>query len=321
MRADRLLSILLHLQTHGRTTAGELARRLEVSERTIHRDMEALGAAGVPVLAERGSGGGWSLLEEYRTDLTGLNAAEIQALFLARPAQLLSDLGLASAADAALVKLLAALPSMQRPGAEYVQQRIHIDPTGWNRPDEAVPLLPILQEAIWRERRLRLTYRRGDGDTVERQVDPLGLVAKGSVWYLVAAVEGEPRTYRASRILAATIADERCERPASFDLAAYWEQSARDFKAGLPRYHATLRAAPEILPRLRFAGRFAHVERAGQPDTDGWVELDMRFQFEWEACEYALSFGARMEVLAPPSLRDQVIRAAKELIVFYERKS
>src|SRR5438477_2763226 len=153
MRADRLVSILLLLQVHRRTTASELAKRLEVSERTIYRDMDALGAAGVPVTAERGVGGGLMLMGPYRTNLTGLNEAEIQALFLTKPSTLLADLGLDKASDAALVKLLAALPSMSRQGAEYVQQRIHIDVQGWNRPEEAVPCLPLLQEAIWQERR------------------------------------------------------------------------------------------------------------------------------------------------------------------------
>src|SRR3954452_11633467 len=151
MRADRLLSILLLLQVNHRITSRALAERLEVSERTIHRDMEALTAAGVPVMAERGTGGGWSLLEHYRTNLTGLNEAEVQALFLTRPPQLLGDLGMDKASDAALIKLFAALPAMYRRGAEEVRQRIYIDITGWNRPEEAVPLLPTLQEAIWQE--------------------------------------------------------------------------------------------------------------------------------------------------------------------------
>src|SRR5262249_53478914 len=156
------------------------------SERTIHRDMGALGAAGVPVTAERGTGGGWRLIEGYRTNLTGLNAAEIRALFLAKPPRLLADLGLDKAAEAALIKLLAALPSGSRQGAEDIRQRIHVDVPGWGRGAESVPCLPALQEAIWQERRARITYEREDA-TVERLVDPLGLVAKGRVWYLVAA--------------------------------------------------------------------------------------------------------------------------------------
>ena len=235
MRADRLLSILLLLQVHRRLTARALARRLEVSERTIHRDMEALSAAGIPVYAERGGGGGWSLVEEYRTNLTGLNTAEIQALFVTRPARLLADLGLEQASDAGLIKLQAALPAMQRDDAEYARQRIYVDITGWNRAEESIATLPVLQAAIWQERKLQFTYERGgDCAAVERLVDPLGLVAKGSGWYLVAGEEGEIRSYRVSRVQEAKLIDQPCVRPKGFDLAAYWEQSMISFKDQLP---------------------------------------------------------------------------------------
>src|SRR5918999_3855096 len=187
MRADRLFSIVLLLQAHRLLTARALAERLEVSERTIHRDMEALSGAGIPVVAERGAGGGWSLLGEYRTNLTGLNEAEIQSLFVTRPPRLLADLNLEKAAEGASLKLLAALPTVYRRGAEQARQRIHIDVSGWQRAEEAVPLLHVVQEAVWQERRLRMTYGQEECGAAERVVDPLGLVAKGSVWYLVAA--------------------------------------------------------------------------------------------------------------------------------------
>jgi predicted DNA-binding transcriptional regulator YafY len=320
MRADRLLSILLLLQVHRRITARELARRLEVSERTIHRDMEALGMAGVPVLAERGTGGGWSLLEAYQTNLTGLNEAEVQALFLAKPLRLLADLGLDKAAEAGLVKLLAANPSMSRHGAEEVRQRIHVEVGGWRQQDETLPCLPTLQEAVWRERKLRITYARGD-TPVERLVDPLGLVAKGSAWYLVAAVEDELRTYRVSRILMAEITDDPSVRPPTFDLAAYWEQSTAEFKANLPRYPATVRVEPALLPRIRSEGRYARIEREGPPDAGGWIPLAMLFEGERNACEYVLSFGARIEVVEPPALRELVIQAAAGILARYDARA
>lgn len=321
MRADRLLSILLHLQVHQRLTARELAQRLEVSERTIYRDMDALSAAGIPVVAERGPEGGLGLLEEYRTNLTGLNETEIQALFLTRPARLLADLGLDRAAEAGLLKLLAALPSIHRQGAEYVRQRIHVDVTGWNRAEEVVPFLSTLQEAVFQERRLHLTYQRNDETVVERLVDPLGLVAKGSVWYLVAAVEGEVRTYRVSRVQAARVTAERCLRPLAFDLAAYWEQSAAQFKATLPHYHVTLRAAPEILPLLRYLVKQSRIERTDPPDEQGWTTLAIRFDVEREACHFALGFGPQVEVLEPVELRQKIIQQAKSMIDFYTQKN
>ena len=320
MRADRLLSILLLLQANRRMTARVLAERLEVSERTVHRDMEALSAAGVPVYAERGAGGGWVLPETYRTNLTRLNDAEVQALFLAQPPRLLADLGLHKAADAALVKLLTALPAAHRQGAESARQRIHIDPTGWRRPEDAVPCLPIIQEAVWQERRLLLSYARPDGTTVDRRVDPLGLVAKGSLWYLVGAVEGEVRTYRVSRVQSATVLDEPARRPPDFDLAAYWARSSFDFVANLPRYPVTVRVAAEALPRLGAAGGYARVERTGPPDAEGWTTLDVLLQTEEEACGWVLSFGATVEVVAPPELRERVVRLAADIIAFYGRQ-
>src|SRR5262245_38846588 len=175
MRADRLLSIMLLLQTYRRMTAHDLAERLEVSERTIHRDMESLSVAGVPVFAERGIGGGWSLMGEYRTNLNGLNEDEIQALFLARSPRLVDHLGLGNAAEAAFIKLFAAVPPSTRRDAERAGQRIYVDVSGWNRSEESVPLLPLLQDAVWRERKLRFKYQRGDDCEVEREVDPLGL--------------------------------------------------------------------------------------------------------------------------------------------------
>jgi predicted DNA-binding transcriptional regulator YafY len=317
MRADRLLSILLLLQTHGRLTARELGQRLEVSGRTIYRDMEALSGAGVPVIAERGSAGGWSLLDDYRTDLTGLNLAEIQALFLNTPVRFLADLGLDKASDAALVKLLASLPAAHRQDAEYMRQRIHIDATGWHSSAEDVSCLPTLQEAIWQDRKLRVVYRRGDDASVERVVDPLGLVAKGNAWYLVASVEGEVRTYRVSRVQEVVVLDEPCVRPPDFDLAASWAQSTADFVANLPRYAATVRVTPEMFARLPFVWRYARIQRAEPPDSDGWVTVYVHFQFEHEACENVLSGGPHIEVLDPPELREQVIRAAESIIALY----
>jgi predicted DNA-binding transcriptional regulator YafY len=278
--------------------------------------MEALGTAGIPVIADRGVGGGWSLLDEYRTNLTGLNRTEIQALFLAGPSRLLSDLGLEKASDAALIKLLAALPSASRSDAEYIRQRIHIDITGWHRPEEAIPFLPAIQEAIWQERKLLMTYERGGCDSVERLVDPLGLVAKGSVWYLVAGVDGDIRSYRVSRIRGAAATADPAVRPDGFDLEGYWQQSAAVFKKSLPQYHALLRAAPDVLPRLGYAGRFARIESVNPAGADGWSEVRMRFQFENEACEYVLSFGDRIIAIEPEQLRQKVIEMAQRLIAF-----
>ena len=319
MRADRLLSILLLLQIHRRLTARELASRLEVSERTILRDMEALGGAGIPVTAERGTGGGWSLIDGYRTELTGLSGEEVQALVLAGPQSLLADLKLDRAAEGAFLKLLAALPAMVRHRADAARRTIHVDVSGWSGTPDSAAHLQTLQEAVWEERRLDITYDRGPGcDPVERRVDPLGLVAKGSVWYLVAAVDGDIRTYRASRVQEARVTDEPCgPRPEEFDLASWWVKSSADFKSSLPRYQATLRVHPDTVWRLPFGGRFARVEKTGEVDEEGWTRVEMRFQFEEEAAEFVLGFGPRVEVVDPPALRDRVVDLARSVVAFY----
>jgi predicted DNA-binding transcriptional regulator YafY len=318
MRADRLLSIVLLLQTHHHLTSRDLASRLEVSERTIHRDMDALSGAGIPVVAARGTGGGWSLLGEYRTDLTGLTETEIQSLFVTKPAKLLADLRLEKAADGALLKLLASLPSTFRQGAERTRQRIHVDVSGWSRREEAVPFLPVLQEALWLERYVQIAYERGEhGETVQRVIAPFGLVAKGSVWYLVGAVDGHVRSYRVSRIAQAEVLNERATIPEDFDLAQYWEQSSSAFKANAPNYLASFWVSPEVWQRLWFAGRFARVTETEEVDSRGWRKAVVGFDVEEMACEYAVSFGPYLEVIEPASLREKVITMAQATLDFY----
>lgn len=318
MRTDRLVSILLLLQMHGRITARELAQRLEVSERTVHRDMEALGAAGVPVIGERGTGGGWSLPERYRTDLTGLNEPEVQALFLTQPTRVLDDLGLQQASEGALIKLLAGLPALARRDAEHSRQRIHIDVAGWRHSEENIAWLPVLQDAVWQERKLHLMYVRGDGVAVERLVDPLGLVAKGRVWYLVAAVDDKARTYRVSRVQDVRLTDQPSTRPPDFDLAAYWDQSVVDLQSNIPQHLATLRVDQEALTRVR-TWRYARIEHESEPDAEGWTTLVMQFEGTGEvAAEYVLSAGPLVKVVEPPELRERVLELARGVVELYE---
>lgn len=318
MRADRLLSIMLLLQTHRRLTSRQLAEWLEVSQRTIHRDMDALSSAGVPVTAERGQGGGWMLLDGYRTDLTGFNALESQTLFLTRLPQPLIQLGLEEAAEAARLKLLAALPAVARQNAEAARQRLYIDPTGWRQRGESAPLLARVQDAVWQNRVLRMEYRGGNGALSERSVHPLGLVAKGSIWYLIAQREGETRTYRLSRIETAEVTDTPADRPADFDLARYWEQSSADFSARLPRYPVTLRVSPELLPAIRHGVGFTRIESVGEPEPDGWTRVLVNFGVEFEAHAFVLRHGNQVEIVDPPDLRDSVVRMARKILDLYD---
>ena len=313
MRADRLLSILLLLQVHRRTTARELATRLEVSERTIHRDMAALGMSGVPVRGERGNGGGWTLLESYQTNLTGLGETEIQALFLSKPARLLADLGLSSAGEAALIKLIAAMPAYFRKTAEEMRQRVFVDIAGWRQEAEPHPCLGTLQEAVWNGCKVRFTYPRGDG-LIERVADPLGLVAKGSAWYLVAMVDGETRTYRVSRIQSVSKLEEICVRPSDFDLASYWEKSSSEFRAGLPRYAARLRFSAEEAGHVGSVSIYAQIEQEDPPDQEGFVTRLMRFETERAACAFVLGFAGKVQVLEPLELRERVLQMARDIL-------
>jgi predicted DNA-binding transcriptional regulator YafY len=275
-----------------------------------------LSIAGVPVIAERGANGGWSLLEAYRTNLTGLNQAEIQALFLTQP-RLLTDLGLRQAAEGALVKLLASLPTPQRQDAEFMRARIHVDGAGWKQNVENVPCLPAIQDALWREKKVRLLYERSDQVCVERIADPLGLVAKSGAWYLIAGVEGEIRTYRISRVQNATILDEPSSRPDGFDLAGYWAQSKVDFQAGLPRYPARFRIATSIFPFFQGMLRYARVEKVEPPDANGWQIVDIVFDVEDEALLYGSGYGGLVEVLEPLDLREKIVDQARALLAVY----
>lgn len=312
VRANRLISILLLLQVHRRLTARDLAERLEVSERTVLRDMDALTAAGVPVFAERGPGGGWRLVDGYQTKLTGLTAEEIQTLFFAHPPQLLEALGLGSAAEAAWLKLQAALPTASQQQAERARRSILIDPGGW-RESQSVASLPVLLDALWRGRRVRFVYESGIGEAGERIVDPLGLVARGSVWYLVALKADQPRTYRVSRIRDAVLDEQESVRPDDFDLAAYWETSTAEFRERLPRYHVTFLVAREVMRWVRYRGWRLEEE---QEEGDR-VRIRIRFDAEEEGLQFALAFGADVEVIEPPELRNKVLEAVRAIAERY----
>jgi predicted DNA-binding transcriptional regulator YafY len=301
MKADRLLSALLLLQAHGRLTGRELARRLEVSMRTVHRDMEALSAAGVPVFALRGSRGGWQLDEDWRTHVPGLEEAELRALLMAQP-RVVGDGRLAAAVESALGKLMASLPASLSRAVASMRERLHVDTTGWNGASEELAALPAVQDAVARDRRLEIRYRRGGEEPAARTVDPLGLVAKGTTWYLVADTAEGLRTFRVSRIAQAQVLDAPSVRPRGFDLAEYWRSSVRSFRDGRARYEATLRLEPAMADQLR---RWRRAQPAtDEPEANGWVTMRVEFDDEEQARFIAL--GSRADVLGPAALRDRV---------------
>jgi predicted DNA-binding transcriptional regulator YafY len=250
MRADRLLSILLLLQSKGRMTAHELALQLEVSERTIYRDLEALGIAGVPVYTERGPGGGCELINGYQTKLTGLTEFEVRALFLAHLTAPLADLGLDQALDQAMLKLSAALPAPSRDNAEQMRQRVHFDASWWYHDEMSINYLQTIQEAVWQDRKLELLYLEDDGTQSELLIEAYGLVAKAGVWYLVGSGTCQLRVLRVSRIQRAIALVECFQRPTHFDLASFWSEYCIQVEANPGQYAAPLRLAPEDAPRI-----------------------------------------------------------------------
>jgi predicted DNA-binding transcriptional regulator YafY len=312
MRADRLLSVLLLLQAHGRLTGRELAKRLEVSERTMHRDMEALSASGVPVFAMRGSRGGWQLDEGWRTQVPGLDEAELRAFLMAQP-QVIGDERLVHAAERALAKLTAALPVSLREKAASIRQRLHVDTTRWYGTVEDLSMLPVVQDAVSSDRKLKIIYRRQGHEVAERTVDPLGLVAKGSTWYLVANTSHGFRTYRVSRIEEAKPLDQSCERPPDFDLATYWKSSTAAFR-DRPRYQALLRLEPRTADMVKSWGCFSNTDTAQDGGPDGWITATAQFEDEDQACFIVLGLGPRAEVVEPRKLRERVAADIAQLV-------
>ena len=306
MRASRLLAILLRLQDVGPATAEQLADELEVSVRTIYRDVAGLQAAGVPVWTETGPGGGIRLLEGWRSSLDGLTADEAGALFLGGAPGAVAELGLGTVLAAAQAKVLATLPPELRSRAARVRQRFLLDAPGWFHHGEDLPHLATVADAVWGERRLDLRYRRGE-DQVARRVDPLGLVLKGGTWYLVALHRGRALTYRVGRIAEATALDERFERPAEFDLARHWAESSAAFDRSILRERVQLRLSPGAARSLSwFVDATAAAEAlaaAGPPDGEGWIEIDLAVEEEAVAAGQLLGLGDAVEVLAPASLR------------------
>ncbi|PJZ53276.1 helix-turn-helix transcriptional regulator [Leptospira adleri] len=313
MRADRLLSILLQLQAKGRISSKDLARKLEVSERTIHRDMEALSASGVPVFAERGSKGGWELSQGYRTNLTGMKKEEIFSMILTSSTRVASDLGRKKEFDSAFMKFMASLPAAYQEEAEMIRQRIHIDGAGWGNWKEEFPFLPLLQEAVWKNRKVILRYK-SDEASKKRIVLPLGLVAKGKVWYLIAKYGKEFRTFRISRILEAQLGDT-FERPKKFDLEKYWQESTQAFFSKLPTYSVLLKIRTEELERFRLFAYNCILESTKIDDS--WIKARVNFEtMEW-ALHHTLGFGSSVIVLEPKELREAVSASAKEILKSY----
>jgi predicted DNA-binding transcriptional regulator YafY len=294
-------------------TGRALAERLEVSQRTMHRDMEALSAAGVPVTALRGAQGGWQLEKGWRTQVPGLDAAELRALLMAQP-RALSEPRLAAAAERALGKLMASLPGAMREQAVAMRERLHVDANDWRPVSEDLSMLPAVQDAVERDCRLSFDYTRADGESGLRIVDPLGLVVKGMTWYLVARTPRGMRTYRVSRMSAVTPLAISFERPARFNLAKHWKKSVTELEAQRRRYSATLLLSPQAAESLI---RWCVATPATTPLLEGtpagWSAMRVDFESEEQALFVALGMGARVRVMEPEELRQRVAAETKAM--------
>lgn len=322
MRASRLVSILLLLQTRGRLTATALATELEVSVRTIYRDVESLQEAGIPIYGDAGPAGGYQLLDGYRTRLTGLSASEAESLFLTGLPGPAAALGLGTVVAAAQLKLRAALPAELRDRSGRIQARFHLDAPGWYGNGDNTPFLVAVADGVWNERRVQVRYRRWTAPTdVVRTLDPLGLVLKAGRWYVVAAVDGSIRTFRVDQILELSPLDEPFARPDGFDLAAYWRGYLVEFRDRLLRDEAVIRLSRRGRERASdlFSGIVATaIDRsASAPDPQGWVTATIPIESVAHAETDLLRLGADVEVLSPPELRTRMMATVASLNALY----
>ncbi|MEV7404656.1 YafY family protein [Streptomyces sp. NPDC091267] len=318
MKSDRLLSILLLLQTRGPVPAPELAERLDVSVRTIYRDVEALSASGVPVYAERGRNGGIALLPGFRTDVTGLTADEARALFVLAADGTHAALGLDAAIGSALRKVMAALPAPHRPAAELTSRRILVDPERWLSGPRAAVDIAELHDAVFADRRLRLHYRHSGTRTARAYtVDPYGLVVKAGVWYLVADRDGEPRLFRADRVRRAVLTEEAVVRRPGTELAQVWEELRRQVEER--QGEVTLRVRVHR-SRLDLFLRLNAAVLTGEPHPEAGDGEWLRAELAVDSVQWArslLSFGPNVEVLAPPEARAVLAAHASAVMALY----
>jgi predicted DNA-binding transcriptional regulator YafY len=313
MRADRLLSILMLLQTHGKLTTEQLARDVGVSRRTILRDLNALSGAGIPVYTESGPGGGVALDEQYQLALSGLSAADLPALFVSGMPSLLGDVGMEGRAEEILLQLFAALPTYHQQAVQQIRHRLHIDPLWWWYEDQPLPCWEELQQAVFEDRKIRATYERHDGTLSQRILEPYSLVSKVGIWYLVARREGEWRTYRVSRFHEVALLGERFTRADAFDLAAYWRAHLEEAKSNMPHYDFTLRIPMEKVEFLRFniSGNSMIAEL---PDVDGWFRAAVQVPSMESAKMLVFGLGAEAEVVEPVALRNAIFESARKVV-------
>jgi predicted DNA-binding transcriptional regulator YafY len=312
--------MVLLLQSRGTMTAAELAGELDISERTVYRDITELAAAGVPVYAEQGRLGGYRLVDGYRTRLTGLNRVEAEALFLLGLQGPARDMGLGELLTAAHLKVVAALPASLRNASSQAAQRFHLDVPGWFHDSDPPPLLADLARAVWHNLTVVLRYHRRD--EVTRTVQPYGVVLKAGVWYLVGRVGEDLRIYRIDRVAAVEVTDQQFAREETFDLPTVWADRAKQFVRGMLADHVVVRLSPAGRRALRFAVEppavQAATDAASEPDGQGWVVTRLPVESTDVTYDQLLRLGPDVEVLEPEPLRERMRAAAQRLTELYQ---
>lgn len=319
MRASRLINILTTLQAKGLVTAEALAEENDVSVRTIYRDVDALSLSGIPVYSERGSDGGYRLLDGYRVRLNGLTPAEAEAMFLSGIPGAAADLGLGSLMAGAQKKLTAALPEDLRESAHRIQSKFHLDAPAWLAEGEQPAYLQAIADAVWNSKRIRMRYRSWKAEK-NRVAEPLGIVMKGGAWYLVARVNETPRTYRISRVLDLIVTEERFDWPRDFDLATYWTENTRRLEVELYPNRATIRLSAWGLKEIEHMAPpyvRANLEYIGEADDNGWRTVRLPVAHERMAVSEMLKLGTEAEVVEPPELKHAMRRAVEALTAVY----
>lgn len=318
MRAERLIKILLLLQHGEIVSAREIAKELEVSERTIHRDMGALSGAGIPIYAERGQAGGWRLVDNWKQRLSWLKEDEMLSLFLPHAEKIINDLNMGPSSKDIRDKLLLSLPEQTKQSAEKLWERIHVDMGTWRKTKiEINPAMEVMKEAVMSNKKVRIIYKKANTETREYVIKPLGLVAKTSTWYVVSMNSyDEFRNYKITRITECELMDEQFNRPRDFKLLDHWEESKKQFVQSLPEFCVKVTVSPFALERIRFTGRFVQVDDEKVRDHY-WTELELTFNTEDEAVNFIVGFGNQVKILSPLNLIDKVKDRAREILGLY----
>ncbi|MGP4108637.1 helix-turn-helix transcriptional regulator [Virgibacillus sp. L01] len=321
MKAERLIKILIVLQ-HGETTSTKtLANELEVSERTIHRDMESLSVAGIPVFSERGKAGGWRLIDEWKNKLSWLTEKEIISLFLPASEKVLSDLNLNISTEEMKQKLLLSVPNHVRQNATNLWERIYIDTDTWHGSQQSIGSMKSIQQAVMENKKVTMEYKKADNEMKTYMINPLGLVLKGSTWYVIAInSQNSYRNFRLSRIINFTVSEESFTRPSGFILSQYWKESKKAFIQNLPAYEVEVEVSRQIINRIMFTGRFVrHLHESTKQPNSEWVQLSLEFPTEEEAVNFILGFGNQIRVNSPVHIQNILAKKANEILELYRK--